>query len=195
MTATFLLLLVTVLPLCHSIEYCVRPTDDSNRVPFHFGHTCRTLNQYIDDSVHYFTSNTWFRILPGKHEVSAPVIMQHIENVSLEAFNSSAMPLVTFQFSCNCDATECSKCSAFQFQNVTNVNFKGMNVVRYNVKVSKVYGIAMTQTKNMHLSNITVMGGIIIHNTNNTTITCAVIYNTIKYGVLIKGFANRVSIF
>jgi len=198
----FLLCWVTVAPiLCHSTEYCVRPTD-SNSVPFHNGHICRTLNQYIDDSVHYFTSNTRFRFLPGNHEVNAPVIIQDIENLSLEAFNSSALPLVVSNFSCGCGdlyPTECSRCSAFEFQNVTNVSFKGMNIISSYAQISdfrmrRVYEIAITQTNNVHLSNITVMGGIIIKSANNTTISNVAIYKTIKNGIHIRDYTNNTNI-
>ena len=151
MTFTFHFFLVLVVPiLCHSTEYCVRPTD-SNTIPFQNGHTCRTLSEYVDDSAYYFTSNTRFRFLPGNHEVNAQVIIQNIANLSLEAFNSSALPLVLSNFLC-------SKCSAFEFQNVTNITFKGMNIMYSNATISNFinsphFEIAIALTKNVHLSN------------------------------------------
>ena len=196
MTFRFLLFWVTVVPiLCHSTEYCVRPTD-SNSVPFHNGRICQILSQYIDDSVRYFISNTRFRFLPGNHEVSTPVIIQDVENLSLEAFNSSALPLVVSNFSCGCDdfyTTECSRCSAFEFQNATNVSFNGMNIISSNAQIAhfrlrKAYEIAIMLTNNVHLSNMTVMGGIIIKRTNSTTISNVAIYNTIQNGVHIRDY-------
>ena len=196
MTFRFPLFWVTVIPVfCHSIEYCVRPTD-SNSVPFHNGHICRTLNQYIEDSVHYFTSNTRFRFLPGKHEVKGPVIIQDIDNVSLEAFNSSVLPLVVPNFTCRCDNPYCSKCSAFLFQNVTNVSFRRINISPQNVKSVQfiTYGIALILTNYVRLSNITVMGGVIIESTNSTRNSSTVIYNTIQKGIFITGHAKNTEI-
>ena len=195
-----LLLLVTVVSYSHCIasEYCVRPTD-SDSLPTHNDHCCQTLSQYINDSVHYFTSNTRFRFLPGIHEVHAPIIIHNIQNISLEAFNASALPWVKPQFSCMCDdlyVTACPKCALFQFQNVTNVTFESINIALEDVKglqwnISN--GITITLARKVHILNTTVVGGcigIFIKIANSTIISNTIVHNTYLNGIRIGVLAQ-----
>jgi len=65
-----------------------------------------------------------------------------------------------------------------------------MNIISSIAQIStfrmrRVYEIAITQTNNMHLSNMTVMGGIIIKSANSTTISNVVVYNTTRNGGIV----------
>jgi len=67
---------------CATIEYWVRPDSTSNcntRKP------CLTLSEYVQNTSHYFTSNSLLHFLPGNHTVSKTtwVIVQDVENISL----------------------------------------------------------------------------------------------------------------
>ena len=67
-----LILLIPVLSLCGATEYYVRPTEPTNTsCP---AQPCLTLNQYINDSDHYFQFNTVFKFLHGIHHMDKPII-------------------------------------------------------------------------------------------------------------------------
>ena len=46
---------------------------------------CLTLSEYVENTSHYFTSNSLLHFLPGNHTVSKTtwVIVQDVENISL----------------------------------------------------------------------------------------------------------------
>ena len=93
-----LILLIPVLSLCGATEYYVRPTEPTNT--FCPAQPCLTLNQYVNDSNHYFQSNTVFKFLPGTHHMDRPVIIGTVHNISLENF-SNKHPHLVAQCSCN----------------------------------------------------------------------------------------------
>ena len=129
-----LILLIPVLSLCGATEYYVRPTEPTNTsCP---AQPCLTLNQYVNDSDHYFQSNTVFKFLPGTHHMDRPVTIGNVQNISLESF-SSERPHLVAQFSCrimehesDCIPVSAWKyevdvcCAAFWLHDVHNVIFK-----------------------------------------------------------------------
>jgi len=65
---------------------------------------CLTLNQYANDSDHYFKSNTVFKFLPGTHHMDRPITIGNVHNMSLESLNSDKndkYPHLVAQFSCD----------------------------------------------------------------------------------------------
>ena len=76
-----LLNLTLILSTCGATEYYVRPTEPTNTsCP---AQPCLTLSQYINDSDHYFISNTAFLFLSGIHCIDTPVIIEDVHNISL----------------------------------------------------------------------------------------------------------------
>ena len=90
-TATQMLLvwvlLIPAVSLCGAMEYYVRPTELTNgSCP---GQPCLTLSQYISDTDLYFQSNTVFKFLPGTHHMEKPLVINNVQNMSLEALDTA----------------------------------------------------------------------------------------------------------
>ena len=117
--------------LCGATEYYVRPTEPTNTsCP---GQPCLTINQYTNDSDHYFKSNTVFKFLLGTHELYQPVYIKNVSNVLLESYiinDTNRYPLLAGWFSgslAHCtDGT--GHCTALTFYNVHNVTIRGIGV-------------------------------------------------------------------
>ena len=67
---------------CAATEYWVRPDSTSHcntRQP------CLTLSEYVQNTSHYFTSNSVLHFLSGNHTISktTQAIVQHVQNISL----------------------------------------------------------------------------------------------------------------
>ena len=67
---------------CAATEYWVRPDSTSHcntRQP------CLTLSEYVQNTSHYFTSNSVLHFLSGNHTISKTTraIVQHVQNISL----------------------------------------------------------------------------------------------------------------
>ena len=107
MSDHLLILLIPVLSLCGATEYYVRPTETTNTsCP---AQPCLTLNQYINDSDHYFESNTVFKFLPGTHHMDRPLTIGNVHNMSLESWidESDEYPHLVAQFPCEMEGHEC----------------------------------------------------------------------------------------
>ena len=104
LSSRLLLLLVPVLALCGATEYYVRPTEPTNTAcP---GQPCLTLRQYINDSDHYFQSNTVFKFLSGTHHMDRPLIIENVHNLLLEGY-SDEQPQLVAQFPCHIEVNTC----------------------------------------------------------------------------------------
>ena len=151
-----LVLLIPVLSLCGATEYYVRPTEPTNTsCP---AQPCLTLNQYVNDSDHYFQSNTVFKFLPGTHHMDRPVTIGNVHNMSLESF-SNEYPHLVVQFSCETKAHKCLQVSAWKYQfdvccaaiwlsDIHNVTVKGVNVT---VQTPNVSGIILTNVSKVSI--------------------------------------------
>ena len=204
----FLFVLLQIVSLCGATEYYVRPTEPTNKsCP---GQPCLTINQYTNDSDHYFKSNTVFKFLLGTHELYQPVYMKNVSNVSLESYiinNTNRYPLLAGGFSGS--LAHCTdgirQCTALTFYNVHNVTIRGIGVDvmlqnTYGVAVLQssivsiqitigciqptTYGVVIKQASLVNISSTTVTGcsdGITLQNTNFTKIfNSTVSYNTDK---------------
>ena len=149
-----LILLIPVLSLCGATEYYVRPTEPTNTsCP---AQPCLTLNQYVNDSDHYFQSNTVFKFLPGTHHMDRPVTIGNVHNMSLENFSEERPHLVT-QFSCKTELCDCIPpqrallfdfglcCAAVWLHDMQNVTVKGIIVT------SNVSGIILRDISSFHI--------------------------------------------
>ena len=82
MVSQVFLQLLFLIVECAATEFWVRPDSISNcntRQP------CLTLSEYLQNTGHYFTSNSVLHFLPGNHTVSntTQVIAQDVDNISL----------------------------------------------------------------------------------------------------------------
>ena len=141
-----LILLIPVLSLCGATEYYVRPTEPTNTsCP---AQPCLTLNQYVNDSDHYFQSNTVFKFLPGTHHMDRPVTIGNVHNMSLESF-SSERPHLVAQFFCETEPHDCIPvsawksdfnvcCAAIWLHDVHNVTLRGIIITVLTPNISGV---------------------------------------------------------
>ena len=149
-----LILLIPVLSLCGATEHYVKPTEPTNTsCP---AQPCLTLNQYVNDSDHYFQSNTVFKFLPGTHHMDRPVTIGNVHNMSLENFSEERPHLVT-QFSCKTEVCDCIPpqgallfdfgwcCAAVWLHDMHNVTVKGIIVT------SNVSGIILRDISSFHI--------------------------------------------
>ena len=132
--ALLLLNLTLILSTCGATEFYVRPTEPTNTsCP---AQPCLTLSQYINDSDHYFISNTAFLFLSGIHRIDTPVIIEDVYNISLVRYGDGGggeYPHVVYRLQyCQCSqqsvGAQCAGCTAFQFQNVTVIHVEGLMV-------------------------------------------------------------------
>ena len=103
------------------------------------GEPCHTLDWYIRHSHTYITSNTVFKLLPGQHDITNPLIARDVQNVSIEGVEScnGMRPLILHKEAlCHdiCDGSLTVTASnqslaAVQFINATNVTVRGVMIV------------------------------------------------------------------
>ena len=160
-----LLILLQVLSLCGATEYYVRPTEPTNTsCP---GQPCLTINQYTNDSDHYFKSNTVFKFLLGTHELAQPVALYNVENISLQAYiyqpnDTGTYPVLLGKFSDSLlDCTlglrnilyneKTEDCAALLFDTVHNVTLRGLGI---KVMLQNALGIAIIQSSDVYIQTI-----------------------------------------
>ena len=185
-----LILLVPVLSLCGATEYYVRPTEPTNTsCP---AQPCLTLNQYVNDSDHYFQSNTVFKFLPGTHHMDRPVTIGNVHNMSLENF-SKDYPHLVAQFSCKTKAHDCSGIAAVLLQDVQNITFKGINVT---IQTPNVSGILFVSVSHINVDSTTTYSlnnhncvGIAIYGANSVNIQSSSAINC-TFGLMLRSINN-----
>ena len=85
----------------------VKPTE-STPCP---GEPCHTLDKYAQNATEYFVSDTTVEILPGTHNLSQPLYISRINNLSLVARNATR------------DETMIWLSELLRFTNVSNLTF------------------------------------------------------------------------
>ena len=126
--------------------YCVTPTNSKSPelYPFHF--YCETFDHYVQESKHYFTSNTTFVLMPGTHLMNAALLIKNVENLQLRGSGT----------------VHCSGSFGFIIVNSSNVRFE-------NITISNC-GQCIEPNSNTHAAlafdtvyNLTI-SGITVHN-------------------------------
>ena len=164
-----LFLLLPVVSQCGATEYYVRPTEPTNTsCP---GQPCLTLNQYTNDSSHYFNSDTVFRFLPGTHLMDKPLEIRDVHNISIKASddNNGIYPELMTGFPCQHETDEsCIQlqfpgdvyyalhnfdmcCSAIRLINVTH---GVIGSIRLTVKTPRITGITLQWCPDIHIANV-----------------------------------------
>ena len=145
-----IILLLPVPYLCGATEYYVRPTEPTiTSCP---GQPCLTFSQYINDSDHYFRSNTVFRFQSGIHQVNASVSIRNVHNISLLAKERSKEPRVIVP--CKCSSMTCrrSECTGLTFWNTSHIVIDGLRIVVNSQ--NKVSNEGMTGFRFMNVTNL-----------------------------------------
>ena len=101
---------------CAATDYWVRPdsiSDCNTRQP------CLTLSEYVQNTSHYFTSNSVFHFLSGNHTVNKTtwVIIQDVENVFLVGSAGHA-------------TVQCSGRLSFTFEGVHGLQISNVGFIR-----------------------------------------------------------------
>ena len=201
-----LVLLIPVLSLCGATEYYVRPTEPTNTsCP---AQPCLTLNQYVNDSDHYFQSNTVFKFLPGTHHMDRPVTIGNVHNMSLENF-SDERPHLVAQFSCETEVWDCISviawkydfdvcCAAVWLHDVYNITVKGIIVT---VQTSNVSGIILRNVSSVLIQLTTTYSlidhryclGIAIYEANSAAVQSSSVNNCTRGLVLYNATDSHIS--
>ena len=152
--------LVLVLPvpiLCGGTEYYVRPSEPSSAsCP---AHPCLTLSQYVNDSDHFFQSNTLFRFLPGTHLIKRSVTLTNVHNVSLLALERDRIPQVVTYIACSCPQQHCDPCTGLAFQNASHITIDSITIILHLHQQSKqgslsVVGLSFTKTVHLKIQQM-----------------------------------------
>ena len=195
-----LLVLLPVLSLCGATEYYVRPTEPTDACP---GEPCLTLNQYSNNSDHYFKSNTVFKFLSGTHHIDRPVHIRNVQNMSLESFygQSDQYPHVVAQFhsflevwNCNFGESYDTSCSAISFDEVADTLLKGINVT---VNTPNISGIAFLDVSNISVHFTSVCShssspygfGILISQSETVEVSSISVYQ-FRTGIVLTNASN-----
>ena len=143
-----LVLLVSIISVCESAEYFIRPTANTS-CP---GQPCLTVNQYMKNTGYYMQSNTVLTFLPGKHVLKRPLQMKNVKNVTLKSrTDGSGMysQLVVKFCSENGSLNHCIYTqSAIEIINVTNVVITDISLEMWTPNVS---GVIVEQSTDVHL--------------------------------------------
>ena len=107
---------------CAATECWVRPDSTSNcnrRQP------CLTLSECVQNTSHYFTSNSVLHFLSGNHTVSKTtwVIVQHVENISLVGSAGQA-------------TIQCNGRLSFTFWKVHDLQISSISFIRCGLEVT-----------------------------------------------------------
>ena len=118
---------VFLLPLfliveCAATEYWVTPDSTSNcntRQP------CLTLSEYVQNTSHYFTSNSVLHFLSGNHTISKTtwVIVQDVENISLAGSAGHA-------------TVHCNGRLSFTFERVVDLQISSIGFIKCGLEVT-----------------------------------------------------------
>ena len=147
------------------------------------GQPCLTLDQYMENSARYITSNTVFKLLPGQHMLSRPFVVQDVENVTIEPENEDTViqyrdpnPVVLSSLS----SRTFTSGAALRVINCVNVTVRGIDM--HGV------GIYMEESDYVTLFHVTVNStrsefGLYLNATNHTTLNFTSINNSGKDGV------------
>ena len=149
----FVITIVLLLPvpyLCGATEYYVRPTEPTNTsCP---GQPCLTFSQYINDSDHYFMSNTVFRFQSGIHQVNASVSIRNLHNISLIATERMKEPQIIILCKCSSEICQKSECNGFTFWNTSYIVIDSLRIVVNSQNKASVNG--MTGLRFMSITNL-----------------------------------------
>ena len=84
------------------------------------GEPCLTLDQYMENSDTYITSNTVFKLLPGQHNLINEFIVEDVANISIEGrVEASMMQPVIHTF-----------IASLTFFSATNVSVRGVKILQ-----------------------------------------------------------------
>ena len=110
---------------CGATEYWVRPDSTSHcntRQP------CLTLSEYVQNTSHYFTSNSVLHFLSGNHTISQTtrVIVQHVQNISLVGSAGRA-------------TVQCNGRLSFTFWKVDDLQISSIEFIRCGLEITDYY--------------------------------------------------------
>ena len=108
---------------CAATEYWVRPDSTSHcntRQP------CLSLSEYVQNTSHYFTSNSVLHFLSGNHTISQTtrVIVQHVQNISLVGSAGRA-------------TVQCNGRLSFTFDRVHDLQISSIGLIRCGLDISE----------------------------------------------------------
>ena len=142
------------------------------------GQPCLTLDQYIANSSTYITSNTVFKLLPGRHDITRSFVAQNIESITIESdVDGESNPQVQIG--------GVSSHYRLQFINAVDVNIAGIELD--NLRLSLEYA------KNVTLHRVVVGGlraAIIMNNTIDTSLSFCNVKNNNITGVNLQNSYN-----
>ena len=152
-------ILVLLLPapyLCGATEYYVRPMEPTNTsCP---GQPCLTFSQYINDSDHYFKSNTVFRFQSGIHQVNRSVSIRNVHNISMVEIEKDKETKVIFYLPCNQSSTSSTpECRGFVFRFASYITIDGLTVVVHSQSKVPLFGMMFMNITRLSIKHSTMI--------------------------------------
>ena len=164
--------LVTLLTVGHAIltEYFVTP-NESTPCP---AQPCHTLSHYLENTTHYFTSNTRISFLHGLHKIKNVLWVKGVSNLTLTGYNVSSSHAVNIM---------CLKPAILGFRSILNL------VVKYLSILYCGYPVVPFEFEK-ELSNVAVL----LFDINSLTLSHISVGNSTGYGVMGKNVLGTSSI-
>ena len=164
--------LVTLLMVGHPIltEYFVTP-NESTPCP---AQPCHTLSHYLENTTHYFTSNTRISFLHGLHKIKNVLWVKGVSNLTLTGYNVSSSHAVNII---------CLKPAFLGFRSILNL------VVKYLSILYCGYPIVPFEIEK-EPSSVAVL----LLDINSLTLTHISVENSTGYGVVGKNVLGSSSI-
>ena len=134
-----LAVLASVSGVTISKQLYVRPTSDPTAVCPR--EPCLTLDQYVENSDMYITSNTEIKLLPGQHDLTSPFVVRDVENITIEGLlerNDANFPIISYQ-----DFTSSNQSSvALQFYSTFSLTVIGVKII-VGGKIDQEFGVGV----------------------------------------------------
>ena len=147
---------------------------------------CLTLDQYVENSDTYITSNTVFKLLPGQHDLTSPFVVQDVENITIEGQqegNDSSFPVISYQNFSSGNRFS----AAVHLHNTSRVSVVGVKINAMG-KTDKDYGVGVhvRYGKNIFISSF----GVCVRRQRSQSPTNISPHNKVSIGMVIDESTN-----
>ena len=141
---------------------------------------CLTLDEYITSSNDYITSDTVFKFLPGRHDITRPFVARFVKNITLEgAADGDTNPLVELLHSSG-RRNE----AAFIFSRSSDINMTGIDAAGFGLYFERTERFSLTR---ITVSNVAFTDGIVLHGARRGLLRNVSVHNSTGHGIRLIG--------
>ena len=155
---------------CAATEYWTRPDSTSHcntRQP------CLSLSEYVQNTSHYFTSNSVLHFLSGNHTISQTtrVIVQHVQNISLVGSAGRA-------------TVQCNGRLSFTFWNVFDLQISSIGFIKCGLEVTDDFRYVHTDTVLGYPGPLQVQVALLLVECSSVVLENVTVMESYGYGLL-----------